>query len=526
VRDSVILPENTVNSNELYQKYGWELIRELIILGERSDESSQVLREYYAFRSVMEEPPPYPNPELDHRFRDLAKQTLRVARVSGNEFLFQLAAKTIDKWETSRFEADVISHQKERGCSAQAAQAYQTGLEFHCPDQKGSLFALRCILGLWNCNGERILREQSFDSDELDDKLAHFPEFEERISFQVYSDEARAFAESLRHEVWGTDHLLLSVAKGDCHAATLLRKLEFDAERGKSVLMSYDREPQDFSWAADNKRYQGSVRFLFSRVPLRPRHELADGLSKGHSGGLPRKRGFRGTDSGPLHYEEAGELLMRNLRGLVQGSGPMSKLRDSAVYRAIFMKKRGAPVWAQVDYERRFLVVARQAREIALRAFDPKMYSRSVIKTSTDEVFLAWGFHKKKAFHFSGTMGEIADNSDFASLSRVRRILANQDCQASRALAEQGVAVSKLAKALRSIPIKAEDWDVVVELNMEAEKLALELSNKNDPTISTIHFIIALLEFTEELEVKELLEKLGVNSQQLRVFAFESVDEP
>ena len=494
-----------MSARDRYQKLGWDLFRELLLLRDNRGEVFARIGVSEELEAVLDSPPPFPNPEDDYRFQVLASVVLRQVdwlRVENPE-LVKLAGDCDKQAAQFQFEKRVCQRQEGWNCSSIVSQAFWTALELYQPSHLGSLFLLRALLYFLKSNAMMTLLDQGLGGDPLADATVRFPDFRLGPKANDFVPLAQGVAARFGHSVWGSDHLLIALLETDCDVRLLLEQEGVGMISTLDSLSTLERETQDTEWSADEAWYQGSMTPDLAELMDAQKFSVA--------------RELRHLT---LHqeYENAGQALVQELNALdTEGVSLLSSVRKSTLFEAIVARVLTDKAWQSIDYDRRYWNLAREVRAYLLHNGIRADYMRHLLSA----VFRAWSHLQPGPGKMSVTLSEIAESESNSSLRLLIALLNNESSLSARALKAQGVKTFGLSQALEQIENPLDEPDVVRELLGQAGRIARRRAGSSETATSTLDVLLAMLGFRGELEVKELLEKLGVKLEALQQCATE-----
>lgn len=319
----------------------------------------------------------------------------------------------------------------------------------------------------------------------------------------LFAERAQAIADSLGHEIWGTDHLLLTILESECNASLFLNRVGLNGRKLLQDLESMNREAQDLEWEADSQFYRG-------------RWKLEDPVA---GGGLARKQVLTSPAGA---YKQAGEQLVKLLNLLARGANFLEEVVESELFQEILKQDPKAGIWKHLDYDKRYTALARR-----LRALLAKPENRAPqVERVVEDVLFRWRDFPTRKRHVSRTLRGIMTGNRGSSLSLLRNLLSQNEGNAFKAIQEQRIDPVALCKGLQDIKVPYRDANVVSDLLDEAEEIAREMSGVDEPRITSLHLLITMVEYRGDLDITHFFKKLGVCPVKLREFAEKSEREP
>lgn len=239
-----------MTTEERYQRAGWDLVRELLLLEEQEDTSVHDLTTSPYFLQILTE---QPAGEYDERFAILAKSVLEflVLQKLSRPELQGRAGKVQLCVETFRFEAEVRELQVDFQCSWLVAHGLERERTLKRGRRLGGFALLRLLLSP-QCKAARFLTSKGIAIEKLATAVSSLPDSRNRPSLFALMAGAGLKARKLGHPVLGTDHLLLELVSSQrTDASLVLSKLGVGPATVDALLDFGEREERDLDWRAD-----------------------------------------------------------------------------------------------------------------------------------------------------------------------------------------------------------------------------------------------------------------------------------
>lgn len=404
------------------------------------------------------------------------------------ERLEHLAIETVVQWYEPRLEREVLGLQREWNCSLNLALAFAQGIEFLGPKLLDLEFFAACLMSEWN-NAALLVEEQASDPSELFKTLLKSDQHSHETSAEECFRAAGELARVLGHSSWGTDHLLLHLLSGEVETPRELR-VNLNTERVMRTIDILEREPQDLDWSAKGETYERWLRFQgksrdCSRSPYR-------------------------------NYVTAGEALCEGLDRfiLARTDVNLSNLLASDLFKAIKIPGPFDLRGTSSRYLWQYRDLADAVEELlAERDLDPP-----VLRKLLDEVADAWKLLPITGCRFTRYVREALYCEKLSSLELAQRLTSQKPSPFAQFLSSIGLNTEKLSQALRACHSQA-DPETVFCLLRGAEAIARSLTGEENPLISSLHILLAMVEHQEPLDVRALFRKLGVLPSDVRQFA-------
>lgn len=225
-----------MNAEDRYERRGWELLRELLLLRDSGDEECSLLTESNLFYELLHQSPNQQS-RFDERFLRMAHLVRGFLHANGIERpqLRKLVDQIREYGAFLRLIDRVDKLQTQLFCSQAVALAYaiefQEKIGGRC---SGGLSLLRGILSLGDCEATKFLQKQGLDVEKLAYRLEDFEDETEPLATELIF---RAACQQ-RSELQSTQLLHYLISRGDLRAGQVLKKLGLDGEESQRRLVS------------------------------------------------------------------------------------------------------------------------------------------------------------------------------------------------------------------------------------------------------------------------------------------------